>query len=206
MPMDICREKPELQSIEIIRCSRGKARGVYELELVALGVLISLTIFTGRESYRPWAELSTTAYSEKAFEAIRDTIAWVKTVIGESGRIMITYTWDKETAELLDRGIHPGATRLGAILIESGYYIVRNMYFPEGFMEGSPKLVGEGYIDNKWYHEALWEELEILKSYIDKDCNDEKTWCRWAKRSAGVLKVVLQGVASRHYDESNKSL
>jgi hypothetical protein len=184
MPMDICREKPELQSIEIIRCSRGKARGVYELELVALGVPISLTIFTGRESYRPWAELSTTAYSEKAFEAIRDTIAWVKTVIGESGRIMITYTWDKETAELLDRGIHPGATRLGAILIESGYYIVRNM----------------------WYHEALWEELEILKSYIDKDCNDEKTWCRWAKRSAGVLKVVLQGVASRHYDESNRSL
>lgn len=190
--------------MEIVRCSRGRARGVYELELVALGVPMSLTIFTGRESYRPWAELSITAYSEKVFEAIRDTIAWVKTVIGEGGRVMITYTWDRETVELLDRGIHPGATRLGTILIESGYYMVRNMYFPEGFMEGSPKLVGEGYIDNKWYHEALWEELEILESYIDKECKDEKAWCVWAERSVGVLRVVLRRDASRRYGESDK--
>lgn len=204
--MDMCKEKPGLLSIEIMRCSRGRARGVYEMELVTLGVPISLTIFLGREIYRPWAELSITEYSEKAFEAIRDTITWVKTVIGDSGRVMITYTWDRETVELLDRGIHPGATRLGSILIESGYYIVRNMYFPEGFMEGSPKLVGEGYNDNKWYQKALWEELEILESYIDKECKDKKTWCRWAERSVGVLKMVLQGVGSRHYDESRRPL
>ncbi len=168
---------------DIVKCSRGRIRGVYEAVLAIGGGMILLTIFTGRGDYSPWAEIDVLAASKDIYNAIDRVVEEISKILGGYSRVMITYTWDHETVSLLDRGVHPAATRIGAILVSKGYYVVRNMYFPEGYSEGSPKLVGEGYVDNKWYFEELYAELEELRRIINRGCLEGDSICIYANIS-----------------------
>jgi hypothetical protein len=181
--VDLCDVIAEKLGSDIVKCSRGRIRGVYEAVLAIGGSVILLTIFTGREEYSPWAEIDVLAASKDVYNAIDRVVEEISKILGSCSRVMITYTWDRETASLLDRGVHPAATRIGAILVSKGYYVVKNMYFPEGYSEGNPKLVGEGYVNNKWYFEELCAELEELRRVINRGCSEGDSICIYANIS-----------------------
>jgi hypothetical protein len=102
---------------------------------------------------------------------------------------MISYVWDVETMNLLDKGFHPATTKLGVLLISKGYYVVRDMYFPEGFAEGNPKIVGEKYVNNRWYIKELFDEIKDLKRLIDEKCEEKDSFCRYTETS---LRKILE--------------
>ncbi len=180
---DLCGVIAEKLGLDIVKCSRGRIKGVYEVVLAIGGGMILLTIFTGRGDYSPWAEIDVLAASKDIYNAIDRVVEEISKILGGYSRVMITYTWDHETVSLLDRGVHPAATKIGAILVSKGYYVVRNMYFPEGYSEGNPKLVGEGYVDNKWYFEELCAELEELRRIINRGCSEGNSICIYANIS-----------------------
>jgi len=167
-PTDPCPLLMDKMPDNIKRCSRGRARGLYEVELLLDGCDILLTLFTGREAYSPWAEIGVLRQCQNTYRAIDELVDLVSGLVEGINRIMVTYAWDAETSSLLDKGIHPSATMIGSILVAKGYYLVKNMYYPEGFAEGNPKIVGERYSDNKWYLEALCEEISSLRATIDR--------------------------------------
>lgn len=188
----ICSEIERSLGAQIIECASWRVRGVYRVLARVRDLELGFLAFIGRESYRPWVEFDTISLSEDAYRALEEILPRVRGIVGEGLRVMIPYVTDHETVSLLSRGVHPGATRLGSLMIESGYYLVRDMYFPEGFAEGSPKLVGEGYVNNKWYLESLIEELNMLKRHLSKGCSSEDPSCTYAERSVRAIESILK--------------
>lgn len=193
--LDLCASIVEELRQSVRRCSRGRSRGVYEAEILLGGCEILLTVFTGREGYTPWAEVGVIGQCHGAYNAIEELVGLLSRLYGGIPRVMITYTWDPETSSLLSRGAHPAATRIGSILVSKGYYLVRDMYYPEGFTEGSPKIVGERYVDNKWYLEALCEEVSSLRSSINRGPGGEGPG--YAESSLKVITRVIEGAGYR---------
>lgn len=81
------------------------------------GNIIFLTIFTGRDYYAPWAEISVVASAQDIYDVLSNVIDVANYVLEKCPRIMISYVWDVETMNLLDKGFHPAATKLGVLLI-----------------------------------------------------------------------------------------
>ncbi len=187
----ICQDLERSLGVQIIECRGWRVRGVYRILARLRGLELGFLAFIGRESYRPWVEFDVTTSSGDIYGALEEILPRLQSVMGRGLRIMIPYIWDRETTSLLDRGIHPGATRLGSLLILSGYYLVRDMYFPEGFAEGDPKLVGEGFMGNRWYLESLAEELRDLENHLSRGCSGDPS-CLYAERSLAVLSSILK--------------
>ncbi len=194
---DICRDLGTALKALVIECSGWRVRGVYRVLLRIKDLEISLLVFLGRENYNPWAEFESLPPSTDVYGALEEILPLLRGIMGEGSRVMVPYIWDRETTSLLSRGVHPGATRLGSLMIESGYYLVRDMYYPEGFAEGSPKLVGEGYVDNKWYLESLLEELRSLEDHLSSRCSNRDPSCSYAERSVDVLRNALRRFGDR---------
>jgi len=192
--VDVCTILRERMPQSIRRCYRGRSRGVYEAEVLLEGCEILLTLFTGRESYTPWAEVGVLGPCEGAYRAVEAITGLISSLPGGIPRVMITYTWDPETVALLDRGVHPAATRIGSILVSKGYYLVKNMYYPEGFTEGSPKIVGESYSNNKWYLEALCDEISSLTSTIARGMGGEEPR---VEETVRTLRRALEGAGHK---------
>ncbi len=76
--------------------------------------------------------------------------------------LFIEYTYDPETSRLLELGAPPVVTRLGFLLFQLGFTWFKDWYFPEGFMEGSPKLQCEKPMNE----EARLKHLAKLKEEV----------------------------------------
>lgn len=185
----ICDKLKTRLGAYIRRCSRGKIKEVHEIEIMIGGNIIFLTIFTGRDHYAPWAEINVVASAQDIYDVLSNVIDVAHYVLEKCPRIMISYVWDVETMNLLDKGFHPAATKLGVLLISKGYYVVRDMYFPEGFAEGNPKIVGEKYVNNRWYIKELCDEIKDLKRLIDEKCEKKDSFCRYTESS---LRKILE--------------
>ncbi len=193
----ICQELGGIPGIMIVECKGWRIRGAYRVIARIRDQEIGFVVFIGRENYRPWVEFNDTDLSEGVYNALEEILPQLLRIFGKGLRTMIPYVRDRETVSLLSRGIHPGATRLGSLMIVSGYYLVRDMYYPEGFAEGSPKLVGEGYVGNKWYLESLLEELRVLREHLSKGCSDKDPSCLYAERSLRAISNVLERIGYR---------
>jgi hypothetical protein len=129
----ICDKLKTRLGAYIRRCSRGKIKEVYEVEIMIGSNIIFLTIFPGRDYYAPWAEINVVASAQDIYYVLSNVIDVANYALEKCPRIMISYVWDVKTMNLLDKGFHPATTKLGVLLISKGYYVVRDMYFPEGF-------------------------------------------------------------------------
>lgn len=195
--MATCSEFERSFGSQLAGCGGWKVRGIYRVLLKIKDLYLGFLAFTGRESYRPWVEFDSIQLSEDIYRALEEVLPRLRGVMGEGLRVMIPYITDHETSLLLSKGFHPGATRLGCLMIESGYYLVRDMYYPEGFAEGSPKLVGEGYVDSRWYLESLLEELDELKKHLSRGCKGEDRSCIYAEKSARVIGDVVKRISNK---------
>jgi hypothetical protein len=130
---------PEEKSVEIYLGYRNTWRR-----------LLVVKVFEGRPPfYRKWVEVfsiaPTLSFDEVAFKFAgsdleKDLIKCLSSLIGAGERLFIEYLYDIETWRALELGVPPHLTRLGFMLLENGFTWFKDWYYPEGFMEGSPKL------------------------------------------------------------------
>jgi len=76
--------------------------------------------------------------------------------------LFVEYIYDPETSKLLELGAPPVVTRLGFLLFQFGFTWFKDWYFPEGFMEGGPKLQCEKPVGE----EARFKHLAKLREEV----------------------------------------
>ena len=127
--------------VELLR--EGPVRGVRDYEVLHGGRhLAYLRVFEGRPPYyRAWVEVYGVDWSmREAAERLIEAVAGSLEERGE--KVFVEYSGLEDVDRMLLQGVDPAETWLGRILARRGLR-VWDMYYPEGFMEGGPKLVGE---------------------------------------------------------------
>ncbi|MCS7108277.1 MAG: DUF1122 family protein [Sulfolobales archaeon] len=115
--------------------------------------LMIIKVFSGRlPHYRKWVEVfsinSAVMLGEKSFTFLNSVyedrlIRCISEFLGPGEKVFIEYTYDEDTRRAVEVGIPPHLTRLGYKLFQHGFTWFKDWYFPEGFMEGGPKLQAE---------------------------------------------------------------
>ncbi|MEN3033833.1 MAG: DUF1122 family protein [Aquificaceae bacterium] len=117
----------------------GKGRFIEEENFSLSGndCSLGLKVFYGRGKYlKPWAEIFNIKGKFFGF-GIESSL--YRSLLSFSW-IFVEYILDRETTFELDRGKKPEETRLGKVLLSCGYRSLKDWYFPEGWMEGGPKM------------------------------------------------------------------
>lgn len=104
--------------------------------------------FAGREPIKPWMEISyrgTVKIGETSVDLSKNGLdvalfRILSELIPAGGHIMVKYLDHPITAKALSIGVPPVATPIGYLLWKSGFRWFKDWYFPEGGMEGEPKL------------------------------------------------------------------
>ena len=140
--------------------------------------LLVIKIFEGRPPfYRKWVEVfsitSTISFNDKVFvfyktDIEKNLIKCLSNLIGAGERLFIEYVYDRETWKTLELGVPPHLTRLGFILLENGFTWFKDWYYPEGFMEGNPKLQAEKPINGEVKQKHLENLCRETTLFIDK--------------------------------------
>ena len=167
--------------VRIRRVSRGRFR---EEENAILSVfhgdkyadILHMKIFYGRPPYyKAWIEVFNINNRVKIDDHeieffntwLEDLILDILSETLEGGeKLYIEYLEDHETYKALEKGIPPIATRLGYKLFKRGFTWFKDWYYPEGFMEGGPKLQAEKPINEEYlarHLNQLKKELEEIK-------------------------------------------
>jgi hypothetical protein len=119
--------------------------------------------------------------------------------------LFVEYAYDPETSKLLKLGAPPVVTRLGFFLFQLGFTWFKDWYFPEGFMEGSPKLQCEKPVNEeaRLKHLAkLKEEVTAFIPELERLSSDARLGfeaLRALERAEIILKTVgsIAGLAPR---------
>ena len=64
----------------------------------------------------------------------------LKTVLPPGSLLYLEYIGEPQTRRMLERGSRVEETPLGKALSESGFGSLENLYYPEGYREGHPKI------------------------------------------------------------------
>jgi len=140
--------------------------------------LLVIKFFKGRPPfYRRWVEVFSIrphiVFNSKTYTFINSDeeeklIKCLSDLINPGERLFIEYVYDVETWKALEVGIPPPLTRLGYILLKNGFTWFKDWYFPEGFMEGGPKLQVEKPLDEEARIRHLIEICNTAKEYVEK--------------------------------------
>lgn len=152
--------------------------------------LLVIKIFEGRPPfYKKWIEVFSIvpeiSFDDKVFvfyntDIEKNLIKCLSSSIGAGERLFIEYIYDKETWKALEIGVPPHLTRIGFMLLENGFTWFKDWYYPEGFMEGNPKLQAEKPINDEVKQEhvknlcretALFTEK--IKAFIESNIHRE---------------------------------
>ncbi len=170
--------------VKVLRFSRGRFREELNVTIgLVLGndvsELLYMKVFTGRPPfYRPWIEvfgirsvIRISGIELRYFDSrVEDKfLELISSAIEPGDRLFIEYYNDYETLKALELGVPPVATRLGFKLFMNGFTWFKDWYYPEGFMEGNPKLQAEKPLtprDKLRHLDSIRRELNgFIKSY-----------------------------------------
>ena len=90
----------------------------------------------------------------------------VSKYLGRGEKIYIEYINDHEIMYQLDRDFPIPVSRLGYKLFLRGFTWFKNWYFPEGFMEGNPKLGGEKPLNKDYLNKHLRSILKDVEIFL----------------------------------------
>jgi len=158
--------------------------------------------FSGRgEFYKPWLEihyydhvefkpskivsLSERGLDERLFEHLAAPLP-------PGAHIMVVYLNHEETREGLERGIPPPATPVGYLLWKSGCTWFKDVYYAEGFMEGSQKLQGNKPLNEENRRKNLLETRKELADFLKNEKREEKLFLEARERAEDVLKRIAR--------------
>ncbi|CCC81092.1 DUF1122 family protein [Thermoproteus tenax] len=124
----------------VIKSKRGRLAEEIYLEIWRGGRLVAhAVLFLGRPPYySPWAELFNIKVLNTDLE--RELYCLFGRYMEKGDLLYVEYVDDRQTYAELQRGTPPEETRLGRLLSQCGFRVLRDMYFPEGGLEGSVKL------------------------------------------------------------------
>jgi len=101
-----------------------------------------ITFFEGRPPHHPpWAEIHDWDPMLLEKSVLKGLLEALRDAMPPGSRLFLEYSQEHVTRRLLERGAEPGDTPLGRLLVELGFEGVRDLYFPEGYREGGPKLL-----------------------------------------------------------------
>ncbi|MEM1683890.1 MAG: DUF1122 family protein [Ignisphaera sp.] len=181
----ICREAfRDLEDVEIeflVKSGRFLEEKNIEIYITYRGTkkrLLVMKMFTGRPPhYRKWIEVfminKELIFNNKIFKFIDsiyedNLIECLSNILQGGERLFIEYVYDYETRKALEIGVPPPLTRLGYILFKNGFTWFKDWYFPEGFMEGNPKLQAEKPIDENIRRKHIDEICREVRENIDR--------------------------------------
>ncbi len=160
--------------------------------------LLVMKVFYGRlPYYRKWVEVflinDNLTFDDRIFKFTgsiyeEKLIECLSKFLGGGERLFIGYMYDAETKRALELGIPPPLTRLGYILFQKGFTWFKDWYFPEGFMEGGPKLQAEKPING-----------ESRRRHVEEICKEVRENINRIKGLAGLKEYswVVDGVLKR---------
>lgn len=175
--ISIIMERLRARDVEIKKLSKRAIKEKHSyVVIINDDELFYLDVFHGRPPhYRPWAEVYSVRkkvkigsnkieFKDSVFE---DAVLEALGAATEPGdRIFIEYLYDDETMRALELGVPPVATRLGYKLYLQGFRWFKDWYFPEGFMEGGPKLQAEKPLDKTHELRLISEICGELKRFV----------------------------------------
>ncbi len=124
--------------------NRGRFREEFNIDLMINELkVLTLKVFLGREPYYgPWVEAFN--INPLFWNSLDNKIITLITKYLPPGGVMyIEYLTDEETRIQLQRGYPPFLSRLGYIMLNAGFTWFKDWYYPEGWLEGGPKLEGQ---------------------------------------------------------------
>lgn len=132
--------------------------------------------FSGRGYYNSWIEIIYDPWPRRENIEV-ELFSYFKKVLGNGGRLFVTYHKDEETRELLFRGEAPVNTPLGLSLLLAGFVWFKDWYFTEGGNEGLPKIQANlpSNVDEELYYlTKLLDEVKFqeAKVFIQKRIAD----------------------------------
>ncbi len=132
--------------------------------------LFNCKIFYGRKPYyREWSEIFGVRNKNYFGSILEERIVNLfYEYLEPGGRIFIEYEIDEETFKELEKGIPEVLSRLGFLLFKNKFIYIKNLYFPEGFMEGGRKLKAEKPLNEQDYLEEKKLIFEKIKKFSGK--------------------------------------
>ncbi len=143
--VDILLELLRGSRVRVVELRKPRIREMFNYELLFGGKhLAFMRVFKGRPPYyRGWIEFYTINWEDAIRHGLDRVLARAAyEALERNETIFFEYVGDNDTLKSLERGVRPEETRLGRILVEAGFKGLVDMYYPEGFMEGGPKLRG----------------------------------------------------------------
>lgn len=128
---------------QVLRLRKPRIREMHDFEVLYQGRhLAYIRVFEGRPPYyRGWVEVYGVDWGLARTRGLERALLQALASVMEPGEtLFIEYVGDRETERELEKGTPPEATRLGRLLLSHGFAGLEDMYYPEGFMEGGPKL------------------------------------------------------------------
>lgn len=196
--------------ITALRVSQGRVREELNVDLAislntAKELLLSLKVFKGRYPYyKPWIEvfnmkpeirigLNTLYYFDSNVEDV--VLSMVASALEPGERVFVEYFRDSETMKALMENVPPPATRLGFKLFKLGFTWFKDWYFPEGFMEGGPKLQAEKPLNETHRARNLRRIRVELEEFIKANMKpDEIVVEKAVSRAIEALKLISKMV------------
>lgn len=121
-------------------------------------------LFRGRGEYPAWIDLEYDPWPRESGVEV-ELFSQLANIVGEGGRIMVSYLRDRETYTLLRYGVPPQLTPLGFSQLRAGFSWFKDWYFPEGGNEGGVKLQGNLPLNHLERKRQLKERAEELRGY-----------------------------------------
>lgn len=190
---------------------RFKEEATFELYLgsEATGArLLVLKCFAGRPPYyAKWIEVFA-VQPEVELEGLRVAFAGsdleslllslLAEELGGGEALFVEYTYDAETEHLLKLGAPPVVTRLGFLLFRLGFTWFKDWYFPEGFMEGDPKLQSEKPVSEEARARHVAKLREEVAAYLPelRRLKSDAKLGRAAARAFDRAEAFLQATGS----------
>ena len=156
--------------------------------------LMYVTVFTGRPPYyRPWIELfdiySRFLLDGRAVEYYDSDLEYgilefFSNALSPGENLFVEYLRDHEPKQQLDAGVPVPASRLGKLLFDMGFTWFKDWYFPEGFMEGEPKLQAERSLDPQAAKRQLGMRIDELEGFLKRTNTHRRTPYQRARQNA----------------------
>ena len=164
---------------------RGRFIEEHDVEVLNIDEhVMGIALFTGRKPYYPcWVELfninpylrldgNVVKTAGSRFE--EDVLTTASQILNGGEIIYVEYLYDDETKTQLMRGYPPAVTRLGYILLNRGFTWFKDWYYPEGGLEGGPKLEGVKPINAEEESRQLSRIIQEAGDFLKRTrCIDE---------------------------------
>lgn len=143
--------------------------------------LLAMKVFWGRVPYyRPWVEVFSIIPEIKLRDRVfkyfgSEVEKWLMVSLGNAlppgSSIFVEYVNDEITSQEISGGVYPPFTRLGYVILKSGFTWFKDWYYSEGLREGNIKLQAQKPLAQEDFKRQINEIRRVAESLLKKNPN-----------------------------------